>query len=260
MLAAVPPATPPKPLVGVAMGFHEFGDYLGVGHQRPVALAGGVPVMLPRLEDSLEDLLDAISGLVLTGGRDIVPSHYGHEPHELLGTTDPGRDAFELELTRRAMARGMPIIGICRGMQVLNVAMGGTLVQDVGLVDEWAAHPSDPTLASWHSVVAASLADDALPEHPRHGINVEPDSHLHRALGVREIDVSSFHHQAIGTVGDGLRVSARADDGVVEALEADGWVLAMQCELHEEWRVRPAFLDVYRHFVAAAAAFAGSSS
>ena len=103
-------------------------------------------------------------------------------------------------------------------------------------------------------MVAASLANDSLPDHPRHRISIEPGSRLHRALGVDTIDVSSFHHQAIGDVAPGLTVTARAEDGVVEALEGDdGFVLAVQCELHEEWRVRPEFMQVFRHFVDAAA-------
>jgi gamma-glutamyl-gamma-aminobutyrate hydrolase PuuD len=214
--------------------------------------------MLPRLNASIEDLLDVCDGIVLPGGRDIIPSHYGHDAHEALGNTDPGRDDFELELVRAAMARGLPLVGICRGMQMLNVALGGTLHQDVGLVEAWVDHPSDPTLTSWRTIVTASVADEALPDHPRHGVSIVHGSQLHRALGVEQIDVSSFHHQAIDQVAPGLRVTARADDGVIEALEADGFVLGMQCELHEDWRVRPEFLQVWRNFVSAAATYAAT--
>jgi gamma-glutamyl-gamma-aminobutyrate hydrolase PuuD len=206
-------------VIGISIGFHEFGDYLGVGFQRPIALAGGIPVMLPRLVDSLDDVLGVCSGLLLPGGRDIIPSHYGHDPHPALGTTDPGRDDFELELVRAAMDRGMPIVGICRGMQMLNVALGGTLVQDVGLVDDWTGHPSDPTLEYWLPVVATSVTQDPMPPHPRHEVVIEPGSLLYRALGVERIDVSSFHHQAIDRLAPGLHVTATAEDGVIEALE-----------------------------------------
>jgi len=257
MLArAVSGVKPKKPVIGISIGFHEFGDYLGVGFQRPVALAGGIPVMFSRLVESINDVLDVCGGLLLPGGRDIIPSHYGHEAHETLGTTDPGRDDFELELVRAAMARGVPIIGICRGMQMLNVALGGTLVQDVGLVKAWVDHPSDPTLTSWREIVAASLANGSLPDHPRHHISITPGSELHRALGVEEIDVSSFHHQAIDRVAERLRVTARSHDGVIEALEAEGFVLGVQWELHEDWRVRPEFMQVFRNFVSAATEYA----
>ena len=250
--------TPKKPVIGISIGFLEFGDYLGIGFQRPIALAGGIPVMLPRLVESLDDLLGVCSGLLLPGGRDIVPSRYGQDAHAALGTTDPGRDVFELELVRAAMVRGLPIIGICRGMQMLNVALGGTLVQDVALVDEWVDHPSDPTLTSWRKIVAASLADGSLPDHPRHDVTIAVNSHLHRALGVDQIDVSSFHHQAIDRVADGLSVTARSGDGLIEALEADGFVLGVQWELHEDWRVRPEFMQVFRNFVSAAAHYAAN--
>lgn len=246
-----------KPLIGLSVGFHDFGDYQGVGFQRPIALAGGVPLTLPRTFESLDDALDACDGIVLGGGRDIEPDRYGQEPHEALAATEPHRDAFELELVGRALDRGLPILGMCRGLQVLNVFFGGTLVQDVSLVPEWAEHPSDRGWVRWKEVEQASLrGDHEVPEHPRHPIAVEPGSLLHDALGVTEIEVDSFHHQALADVASELRVVARAPDGVVEAAELDGggYVLAVQWEQQEEWRVDPRFLAVYERFVAAAAA------
>lgn len=244
-----------KPVIGVSVGYHDFGDYQGVGFQRPIALAGGVPLTLPRIEETLDDLLDLVDGIALGGGRDIEPHRYGQEPHELLGPPDPRRDEFELELVRRALDRELPIVGMCRGIQVLNVALGGTLVQDVTLVERWSEHPSDRGWHRWKEVERASLEDEPeVPEHPRHPMAVEPGSRLHAALRVEEIDVSSFHHQAIEAVAPGLRVTGRAPDGVIEVLELDGepYVLAAQFELHEEWRVDERFLDVFRQFVHAA--------
>jgi putative glutamine amidotransferase len=246
-----------KPIIGLSVGLHDFGDYAGVGHQRPVALAGGVPLTLPRVEGRhLDEALDAVDGLLLGGGRDIEPHRYGQEPHEKLASTDPRRDAFELELVERALDRGLPILGMCRGIQMLNVALGGTLVQDVSLVDEWAGHPSDPGWTRWKEVERSSLlGEDEVPEHPRHPISVEPGSRLHEALGVEEIEVDSFHHQALDRVASGLRVVARAPDGVVEAVEMEGdaYVLAVQWELQEEWRVDRRFLTPFERFVEAAA-------
>jgi putative glutamine amidotransferase len=244
-----------KPLIGLSVSFHDFGDYQGVGFQRPLAAAGGVPLTLPRTLESLDDVLDACDGIALGGGRDIEPARYGQEPHEKLAATEPHRDAFELELVERALDRGLPILGMCRGIQVLNVALGGTLVQDVSLVPEWASHPSDPGWVAWKDVEQASLnGDEHVPAHPRHPIAVEPGSLLHEALGVTEIEVDSFHHQAIDRVAPGLRVVGRAPDGVVEAVELDrdGYGLAVQWELQEEWRVDPRFLAVFEQFVAAA--------
>jgi hypothetical protein len=131
-----------RPLIGVSASMHDFGDYGGVGVHRPLLDAGGISVVLPQLVDAVRTILDAVDGIVLAPGRDIEPLRYGQEPHSLLAATEPQRDAFELALVAQALDRGMPILGMCRGVQLLNVALGGTLVQDVSLVA--AGHPSDP--------------------------------------------------------------------------------------------------------------------
>jgi putative glutamine amidotransferase len=250
-------SSPQKPVIGLSVGLHDFGDYAGVGFQRPVAMAGGLPLTLPHVADGhLEDVLAVCHGIVLGGGRDVEPSRYGQEPHAKLAATDPRRDAFELELLGRVLDHGLPILGMCRGIQMLNVALGGTLVQDVSLVEEWSDHPSDPGWIRWKAVERASLdEEDEVPEHPRHSIAIEPGSLLHEALGVTDIEVDSFHHQALDQVAPELRVVARAPDGVVEAVEmdADTYVLAVQWELQEEWRVDRRFLEPFRQFVDAAA-------
>jgi gamma-glutamyl-gamma-aminobutyrate hydrolase PuuD len=242
-----------KPLIGLSVGYHDFGDYQGVGFQRPLALAGGVPLILSRVEGSLDDMLDAVEGVVLGGGRDIEPGRYGQEPHERLGPGDPKRDAFELELVERALDRGLPLLGMCRGIQTINVALGGTLVQDVSLVEEWTDHPTDRGWTRWKEVERASLENDsAVPEHPRHSMAIEPGSRLHAALGVDEIEVNSFHHQAIDRLAPGLRATGLAPDGLIEVIEhaSDGaYLLAAQFELQEEWRIDPRFLELFRQFV-----------
>ena len=172
-----------KPVIGLSLGLHDFGDYAGVGHQRPLALAGGVGFTLPRVNGYLDDALDACDGILFGGGRDIDPRRYGQDPTEHLGTTDPLRDEFELELVERALDRGLPILGMCRGIQILNVALGGTLVQDVAVKPEWADHPSDRGWKAWKEVERSSLAGvEEMPPHPRHMISVEPGSRLHEAL------------------------------------------------------------------------------
>ncbi|HXV58969.1 MAG TPA: gamma-glutamyl-gamma-aminobutyrate hydrolase family protein [Gaiellaceae bacterium] len=244
-----------KPVIGLSLSNHDFGDYAAVGFQRPVALAGGVGLTLPRVEEALDDALDLCDGILLGGGRDIHPSRYGQEPTEHLAPTEPHRDAFELELTERVLDRGLPLLGMCRGLQILNVALGGTLVQDVSVRPEWAGHPSDRGWHAWKEVEQASLAgSEEVPPHPRHPIAIEPGSRLHEALGVEEIEVDSFHHQAVDELAAGLTAVARAPDGVVEAVEldGDGYVLAVQWELQEEWRVDGRFLELYRRFVTAA--------
>jgi putative glutamine amidotransferase len=240
-----------RPLIGVSASMHDFGDYGGVGVQRPLFAAGALPLGLPQLCDAVGPLLDALDGLVLAPGRDIEPRRYGQHPHPLLAATEPRRDAFELELVRGALERELPILGMCRGIQMLNVALGGTLAQDVSLLVD--AHPSDPGWSSWKRVEAASLEDAPLPPHPRHEISIEPGSVLALTLGTTSIEVNSFHHQAIDRLGGGLAVVASSRDGVPEAIELPGrQVLAVQWELNEEWRVDPRFMRVFEWFVGVA--------
>jgi putative glutamine amidotransferase len=216
--------------------------------QRPLLLAGGLPLTLPQLPDAIAPALQALDAIVLAPGRDIEPARYGQEPHPLLSATEPQRDAFELQLVGAALERGLPILGMCRGIQVLNIALGGTLAQDVSLVAS--EHPSDPGWHQWRRVEAASLAGTPPPPHPRHQIEIEPGSLLAGALDTTTIDVNSFHHQAIDRLGDGLAVVAGSADGVPEALELPGRpVLAVQWELQEEWRIDRRFLRVFEWLV-----------
>jgi putative glutamine amidotransferase len=240
-----------RPLIGISASMHDFGDYAGVGNHRPILAAGGVPVVLPQLADAIESALDALDGLVLAPGRDIEPSRYGQEPHPLLAPTEPRRDEFELKLTERALERDLPILGMCRGIQTLNVALGGSLAQDVSLISP--EHPSDPGWVRWKAAEVASLEDAPMPPHPRHDITIEPGSLLAAALGTTQIDVDSFHHQAIDRLADGLAVVARSPDGVIEAVEMPGRsVLAVQWELQEEARVDPRFQAIFDWFVSEA--------
>jgi putative glutamine amidotransferase len=249
--AAAPDPAAVRPLIGVSASLHDFGDYGGVGVQRPLLAAGGLPLTLPQMADAAAAAVDALDAVVLAPGRDMEPERYGQEQHPLLAATEPRRDAFELELVRHALGAGLPILGICRGIQVLNVALGGTLAQDVSLIAP--EHPSDPGWSHWKRVEQSSLAGAPLPPHPRHAIAIEPGSVLERALGTTRIDVNSFHHQAIDRLGRGLAVVARSDDGVAEAVELSGRpVLAVQWELQEEWRVDSRFMAVFEWFVAAA--------
>ncbi|HEY5428411.1 MAG TPA: gamma-glutamyl-gamma-aminobutyrate hydrolase family protein [Solirubrobacteraceae bacterium] len=260
-----------RPVIGVSVSMHDFGDYGGVGVQRPLYLAGGLPLMLPQLPDAIMDALDRVDAVVLAPGRDIDPARYGQAPDPLLAPIEPRRDAFEFALAPAALAHGLPVLGICRGMQVLNVALGGTLVQDVRLRDGWREHPSDPGWQSWKRMetVALGETDDAhrieIPDHPRHPIAIAQPSILAAALGGDEATVNSFHHQALDELGEGLRVTAIAPDGVVEAIELGEGpgrhrVLGVQWELQEEWRIDARFAGVFSWFVAAAAEYAARTT
>ncbi len=244
-----------RPLVGISASYHDFGDYGAVGVPRPLVLAGAVPVILPRVLDALDATLDRLDGVVLAPGRDIDPRRYGEQPGPSLAPTEPERDAFELELVPRVLERGLPVLGMCRGIQILNVALGGTLVQHLGDHPDWAEHPSDPGWSAWKEVEHASLLQEPPGAHPRHAIAIEEGSRLGEALGAAEAEVNSFHHQGLDRVADGLWVTARAPDGLPEAVELPGAdVLAVQWELQEEWRIDTRFLGVFEWFVGAARA------
>jgi putative glutamine amidotransferase len=240
-----------RPLIGISASLHDFGDYGGVGVQRPLLAAGALPLALPQLPAAVPAVLDAIDGLLLAPGRDIEPARYGQRPHPLLAATEPQRDEFELALVPAALARGLPILGMCRGIQVLNVALGGTLHQDVSMVA--AEHPTDPGWRSWKLTERASLAGERPPPHPRHPISIEDGSALAAALGSGTAEVNSYHHQAIDRLGDGLKVVARSPDGVIEAVELAGRpVLAVQWELQEEARIDPRSQRVFEWLIDAA--------
>lgn len=187
-----------------------------------VERAGGMPVIMPVLDpDAVDHLLPALAGVLLTGGGDVAPSRYGAMPVAETHSVDPMRDAFEIRLIQAAIAADVPLLATCRGMQVLNVAMGGSLVQHVPHATGQAHDHPD----RWREAV--------------HKVKVEPDSHLAEALGATEVAVNSIHHQAVDRAAPGTRAVAWADDDTVEAIEVPGspHVVAVQWhpELLEDW-------------------------
>ena len=170
-----------------------------------VQAAGGLAVLLPpddAAAESPDELLDLLDGLMLAGGNDVDPAAYGARPHPATGNTVPERDRFELALAHRALERELPLLAICRGMQMLNVACGGTLVQ----------HVPDAVGHEEHRHTPGQFAD--------HEVKIDADSLAERAAGVARLAVKSHHHQGIGELGENLVASGWADgDGLVEAIE-----------------------------------------
>jgi putative glutamine amidotransferase len=211
------------------------------GYVDGVRLAGGVPILLPPTPDGAEDpgeVLDGIDGLILTGGPDIDPALYGAELHE--GTDEPTperrvRDAFELALLRCARERSLPVLGICRGVQLMNVERGGTLVQDLGEVELDLA-PHRPQLGTFG----------------RHRVATEAGTAAADALGAFVDDIHSHHHQGIAEVGEGLVVSARAEDGSIEALEDPTAAFCLGVLWHPEEAAGTAGAPLFRALVEAA--------
>jgi len=233
-----------RPLVGITIscdarrpGFFSLReDYV-----RAIEKAGGLPVVLaPGAAPEATELLDRIEGLLLTGGGDIDPALYRQERHASVCEVQPERDAFEVALARRALDRDLPLLAICRGHQVLNVATGGTLIQDI---------PSSLAGAENHD-----------PEQERwelsHDVRIRPGSRLARILGRDRVAVNSFHHQAVKDLGQGLEATAWAvDDGVVEAIEAPDRRFAVGVQWHPEsfWNRPEGFAPLFEAFVGAAA-------
>jgi putative glutamine amidotransferase len=209
---------------------------LGLPYLNGLEAAGGLPVVMPPLsEDAIEPLLDRLDGVCLSGGPDLDPQSYGAGPHPELGPTEPDLDRFELAVARRADVREMPILAICRGTQALNIVRGGVLHQHLPEISDQIPHrqqaPGDQT------------------SHP---VEIDPHSRLAAALGGSEIDVNSFHHQAIDRIGDRLVVSARAPDGTIEAVEDPTRPFLIGVQWHAETLVhRPYEAALFRRFVEA---------
>ena len=180
-----------------------------------VERAGGRALLVPPSEDGVEETLDALDGVLFSGGSDIDPEQYGHEPHPETSDVRPERDRGELALLRAALERDMPVLAVCRGSQVLNVARGGDIVQHLPEVVGDEKHKHTPGV----------FAD--------HDVDLRAGTRLAELLGERA-PVKSHHHQGYGRIGDGLVEAARAEDGTVEALELPGKRFALGVLWHPE--------------------------
>lgn len=199
---------------------------VGETYIRAIHKVGGTPVILPPVvqADDWATLLNQLDGLLFSGGEDIMPTHYGQAPEAWLGGVDEERDDAELGLARLALQQQLPILGICRGHQVLNVALGGTLYQDLAVqVPGSLDHAYSP---------ARSLTTLV------HPVTLEPDSQLAALLGGTTFQVNSAHHQAVQEAGEGLRIVGHAPDGVVEAVELPGYPFFISVQWHPEVMVK----------------------
>lgn len=214
-------------------GVPERCDTFSHDYVTSVVHAGGLPVLLPLADDSeagrdvFDALLSLVDGVVLTGGGDIEPAAYGAATHEATKYTDAARDAYDALVMQQVVERGIPTLGICRGLQLTNVVFGGTLAQHLD------GHEAD------------HLAFDTA-----HTVHVEPGTRLASLLGHGDIEVNSLHHQAVDRLGDGVRAVATSADGVVEAIELDGADHFLAVQWHPELlRHRPEQLGLFRDLV-----------
>ena len=209
---------------------------LNFHYMRAVTAAGGLPVVMsPQPLDAVPDLIGRLDGLLIPGGPDIDPASYDDVPRQQLGPLFPEIDRFEIACLLEGERLGLPVLAICRGMQLANVAHGGSLYQDL---------PAEIGMQILHR--RKSLEDEVT----LHSVGVEPDSRLARVLGMTEATVNSYHHQAPREIGEGLRVVACAEDGVVEGLEG-GTLLGVQWHA-EAMQERPEQRALFADFVAAA--------
>jgi putative glutamine amidotransferase len=197
-------------------------------YYRAVASVGGIPWMIPLLDDDEEALrcmFERLDGVFIAGGIDMDPSTYGAERHPLTGRPDPARDRIEMLFAQWALEEGKPMLGVCRGAQVINVVQGGTLYQDIANeLPEATKHDFFPT---------GGFARDYL----AHPVHLAEGSRLRAHFGSAEILVNSMHHQAVQKVGRGLRVTALSPDGIVEAVEGEGETFVVGLQWHPEMLV-----------------------
>ena len=237
------PGCPAVPTIGVTLPSRAAdpkaqrrADRLTARYRAAIEVHGALSIELPP--NTPPTVLDGFDGVLLTGGGDIHPSHYGHTPHPKLGDVDHARDHFELLLARAALSRNLPLLGICRGAQVLGVALGGDLVQDIDSdVEDAKKHPAGERGKASH-----------------HWIEIAPGSRLSQIMGARRVRVNSSHHQANGRLGSGLRKVAWSEDGVIEAVEREGedFVLGVQWHPERMWRRAPRQSRLFAAFAAAA--------
>lgn len=230
---------PEKPLIGISCSHADNNSVVRRTYSEAVIRAGGIPLLIPVTTDTitLADILERMDGLILTGGEDVHPSYYHETPIEQLGEVDSLRDIYDLTLIHLADSLQMPILGICRGEQLINVAFGGTLYQDIPT-----QHP-DSNIC--HNQVE--------PSHVlTHQVYFEPQSLPATLTGTDVLTTNSHHHQAVKLVAPGFRVTARSADSLPEAIEHAGGKPVWGVQFHPEVRASTGddvFLSFFRHFV-----------
>jgi putative glutamine amidotransferase len=238
-----------KPWIGIPARYHAKTEYFGqLRHYTDAVLwAGGLPLMIPPVEDRsvIQAYLDQIEGVLLPGSpTDIDPAHYGAGRHEKLGRLYPERDSTDFLLIDHAEQKDLPLLGICFGIQSLNVYRGGTLVQDI---------PSLVARAEVHD------RDNEDPDGPaRHKVHLEEGSMIAGLAGKSEVEVNSYHHQAVERPGRHLRLAAVAPDGVIEALEdtRGRFIVGVQWHPERGWRDNPLSKALFKSLVEKASAAA----
>ena len=240
---------PVRPVIGMIAAPNPkllHGRHLiNTSYVRAVIAAGGTPLLIPSDEDDglAAEYLPLLHGLLVPGGEDVTPALYGEDPLRQVTFMNEEKDRMELALIRGAVERGMPVFGICRGIQLLNVCFGGTLYQD---------------LPAQYPGVLGHAQDMAIRGQLTHRVTLEPDSLLEKLLGGEPLSVNSYHHQAVRTPAPGFTVTARAADGVIEGVEdPERNLYAVQWHPEDLVESHPRFRPLFRHLVERAEQYAG---
>lgn len=239
-----------KPLIGISTNQYTLENGFFAGQKRIyinqdyvelILEAGGIPFLLPhnKNREAIKQQMMAMDGIIFSGGQDIHPLHYKEEPLSCLEAVCLDRDEFELEAIQLAHALKKPILGICRGLQLINVAFGGTLYQDIG---QQFPSPSIQHSQKTHKAAAT------------HTVDIVPGSQLSRIFGKESLMTNSFHHQAVKDLAPGLSVNAKAKDGVVEGIEKKESPFLIGVQWHPEMMLErhPEMLKLFSAFVSAA--------
>lgn len=212
-----------KPIIGVVPSINETTNqyYSNIENTEAIKLAGGIPIILPytESENNLLQLVNKIDGLYIAGGNDVDSKYFHEEPHEKLGEVNPTRDAFELKLLMRILNVDKPILGVCKGMQMINIVLGGDLYQDI------TAQINENLVQ--HNQKARMV-------HPSHTIHIIEGTTLHRITNQTKILANSHHHQAVRKLGKDIMVSGQTIDGVIEAIESTSHRFVLGVQWHPE--------------------------
>ncbi|MBN6206435.1 gamma-glutamyl-gamma-aminobutyrate hydrolase family protein [Ralstonia pickettii] len=212
-----------KPIIGVTPTIEMNEKFYKVSKNNLLAIekAGGIPAVLSFLSqsDDIDQVTEQLDGLYLTGGDDIDPIYFNEEPHRKLGAFHPGRDAFEIAITQKMLEKNKPVLGVCKGAQMLNIAAGGDMYQDIY------SQINEPLLQHFQQAPNYTAT---------HHVEFSEGSLIHQLIGKRKIRVNSFHHQANRRAGKGFIVSGKTSDGIVEVIESKNYRFALGVQWHPE--------------------------